>query len=304
MTSALQPYANARLLLFSNALPGVLESARSGRFVFEAFLKRLRQISSKDNSPGVDTGDFTYECYLTRGAVLPLTPTGPWDWLAADIRWSTAGTRPLSATTPELLAPCTGAIWLGPLAELTAPAALPAVSRGQLAAFSITEFGGLYGAGGIGSLTQPLLGERIQAALKPNRIVVTGSADSLRSLAETHGTTVTTLRSLNPDVPQEPSELLPAGHWLFIPRRRAAANAASGSALPQSFYTPESLAEYLQVSVSTVYSWNTSGYGPAFLKFGNLVRYSDAAVEAWLAERLEEQQLEEQQPEEPPAEGV
>ena len=72
--SALQPYANARILLFSNALPGVLDSERTGRFLFEGFIKRLRGISSKENAPGLDTGDFTYEGYLTRGAVLPLTP--------------------------------------------------------------------------------------------------------------------------------------------------------------------------------------------------------------------------------------
>jgi hypothetical protein len=30
----LQPYANARILLFSNAIPGVLDSTRTGRFVF------------------------------------------------------------------------------------------------------------------------------------------------------------------------------------------------------------------------------------------------------------------------------
>lgn len=36
--SALQPYANARILLFSNALPGVLDSERTGRFLFEGFI--------------------------------------------------------------------------------------------------------------------------------------------------------------------------------------------------------------------------------------------------------------------------
>ena len=66
-----RPYANARILLFSNAIPGVLDSARTGRFLFEGFLKRLRGISIKENAPGLDTGDFTYEGYLTRGAVLP-----------------------------------------------------------------------------------------------------------------------------------------------------------------------------------------------------------------------------------------
>lgn len=77
--SALQPYANARILLFSNVLPGVLDSERTGRFLFEGFIKRLRAISSKEYAPGLNTGDFTYEGYLTRGAVLPLTPSQPWD---------------------------------------------------------------------------------------------------------------------------------------------------------------------------------------------------------------------------------
>jgi hypothetical protein len=48
----------------------------------------------------------------------------------------------------------------------------------------VTEFGGLCGAGGIGSLTQPLLGERIQASLKPNRVVVVASGESLNLLGE------------------------------------------------------------------------------------------------------------------------
>jgi excisionase family DNA binding protein len=286
--SALQPYANARIVLFSNAIPGVLDSERTGRFLFEAFLKRLRGISSKENSPGVDTGDFTYEGYLTRGAVLPLTPSGPWDWLAAAISWSTTGIRPVSGTTPALLAPCFGAVWLGPLSELRSPGRLPSPSRAQLAAFSVTEFGGLYGAGGIGSLTQPLLGERVQAALKPNRVVVVASGESLNLLAERHLTTVTTLRGLNPTLTGKPSDPLPVGSWLFIPKRRAAANAdTSTTSLPAGFYTPETLATYLGVSLSTIYSWNSSGYGPPLVKLGNLVRYTYEDVELWLARHLE-----------------
>ena len=285
---ALQPYANARILLFSNAIPGVLDSERTGRFVFEGFLKRLRGISSKENSPGVDTGDFTYEGYLTRGAVLPLKPSQPWDWLAADVAWLTVGIRPVSATIPALLTPCFGAVWLGPLAELRTPGRLPSPSRGHLAAFSVTEFGGLYGAGGIGSLTHPLLGERIQAALKPNRVVVVASGESLNLLAERHLTTVTTLRGLNPTLTGKPSDPLPVGSWLFIPKRRAAANAdTSTTSLPAGFYTPETLAAYLGVSLSTIYSWNSSGYGPPFVKLGNLVRYTYEDVELWLARQME-----------------
>ncbi|MCX5967432.1 MAG: helix-turn-helix domain-containing protein [Cyanobacteria bacterium] len=286
--SALQPYANARLLLFSNALPGVLDSTRTGRFLFEGFLKRLRGISSKENAPGLDTGDFTYEGYLTRGALLPLSSSQPWDWLSSTISWSTSGIRPVSSSTPALLTPCFGAIWLGPLAELRSPGRLPSPGRGQLGAFSVTEFGGLYGAGGIGSLTQPLLGERIQAALKPNRIVVVASGESLNLLAERHLTTVTTLRGLNPTLTGRPSDPLPVGSWLFIPKRRAAANAdTSTTSLPAGFYTPETLASYLGVSLSTIYSWNSSGYGPPFVKLGNLVRYTYEDVELWLARQLE-----------------
>ena len=286
--SALQPYANARILLFSNAIPGVLDSSRTGRFVFEGFLKRLRGISSKENAPGLDTGDFTYEGYLTRGAVLALTPSQPWDWLGAAISWSTSGIRPMSATTPALLTPCFGAVWLGQLSELRSPGRLPSPGRGQLGAFSVTEFGGLYGAGGIGSLTQPLLGERIQAALKPNRVVVVASGDSLNVLAERHLTTVTTLRGLNPTLTGKPSDPLSVGSWLFIPKRRAAANAdTSTTSLPAGFYTPETLAASLGVSTSTIYSWNSSGYGPPFVKLGNLVRYTYEDVELWLARQLE-----------------
>ena len=286
--SALQPYANARILLFSNAIPGVLDSERTGRFLFEGFLKRLRGISSKENAPGLDTGDFTYEGYLTRGVVLPLTSSQPWDWLAAAISWSTSGIRPVSATTPALLTPCFGAVWLGPLTELRTPGLLPSPSRGQLAAFSVTEFGGLYGAGGIGSFTQPLLGERVQAALKPNRVAVVGTGDSLNVLAEHHGTTVTTLRGLNPSITARPSHQLPLGSWLFLPKRRAAANAdTSTTSRPAGFYTPETLASYLGVSLSTIYSWNSSGYGPPFVKLGNLVRYTYEDVDLWLARQLE-----------------
>jgi excisionase family DNA binding protein len=48
----------------------------------------------------------------------------------------------------------------------------------------------------------------------------------------------------------------------------------STTSLPAGFYTPETLASYLGVSLSTIYSWNSSGYGPPFVKLGNLVRYT------------------------------
>ena len=61
----------------------------------------------------------------------------------------------------------------------------------------------------------------------------------------------------------------------------------STTSLPAGFYTPETLASYLGISTSTIYSWNSSGYGPAFVKLGNLVRYTFKVVELWLARQLE-----------------
>ncbi|MFM7464677.1 MAG: hypothetical protein ACKO28_04260 [Cyanobium sp.] len=68
---------------------------------------------------------------LTRGAVLPLTPSGPLDWLAATIRWSTSGIRPVSATTPALLTPCFGAVWLAPWLSCSHPGGFPPPAAGS-----------------------------------------------------------------------------------------------------------------------------------------------------------------------------
>jgi hypothetical protein len=78
--------------------------------------------------------------------------------------------------------------------------------------------------------------------------------------------TVTTLRGLSPTITNRPSDQLPLGSWLFIPKRRAAANAdTSTTSLPSGIITPETLAAYLGVSLSTIYSWNSSGYGLPFV---------------------------------------
>jgi len=111
---------------------------------------------------------------------------------------------------------------------------------------------------------------------------------SVTALAERSGSTVATLRGLILTLTGRPSDPLPVGSWLFIPKRRAAANAdTSTTSLPSGFYTPETLATYLGVSLSTIYSWNSSGYGPPFVKLGNLVRYTYEDVEIWLARQLE-----------------
>ena len=40
------------------------------------------------------------------------------------------------------------------------------------------------------------------------------------------------------------------------------------------------------MSLLTVYSWNSSGYCPPFVKLGNLVRYTYEDVELWLARQV------------------
>jgi excisionase family DNA binding protein len=48
--------------------------------------------------------------------------------------------------------------------------------------------------------------------------------------------------------------------------------------------TPEQLAEWLSVKVSTVYQWTHTGYVP-FVKVGRLVRFNQDDVERWLKKR-------------------
>jgi hypothetical protein len=197
----LQPYANARLLLHVHQLPGRFDSPRLGRLVAEAFLARQRPVLETNQVLGLDAGDFSYQGYLCRCALLPDPPTNPWDWLASTISWSQIGLRAPLASGEYVQAPAMGDIWLGELASLSSPTgALPAGNRGQLAGLTVTEFGGIYGAGGIGALTQPLLGERLELVLKPNRIAVIQAGDTLLTIAERYGTTVDTLRSVNPDL--------------------------------------------------------------------------------------------------------
>ena len=49
--------------------------------------------------------------------------------------------------------------------------------------------------------------------------------------------------------------------------------------------TPEDLARMWQVSPGTIANWRTSKKGPEFVRIGGLVRYSPAAVNAWLAKQ-------------------
>lgn len=52
-----------------------------------------------------------------------------------------------------------------------------------------------------------------------------------------------------------------------------------------SLLTPEQVAEYLNVSRKTLYSWRMAGGGPPALKVGKYLRFERAAVDAWLRDQ-------------------
>ena len=89
-------------------------------------------------------GDVLLRGYLCRSAILPVSTSNTFDWLAAELDWATPGFRdeaPLpwdSTLLAKVQAPCQGVMWLGDLA--------------QLAGCLVQYFGADYGPGGIGHL--------------------------------------------------------------------------------------------------------------------------------------------------------
>ena len=174
----LQAFANARLLLNENARPGDINSPVIAAHVIECLLERAQYITAKLNTTGVETGDFTYNGYITRAAKLSATPG--FYWLSSELIWQQHGRRvastpiALSAAYPAkgslvtVVAPCDGLIWLGDLSLLN-PAGNPDVDPyAQYTKFAVLEFGAPFNDGGIGALVQPLIGERIYGTLTPN----------------------------------------------------------------------------------------------------------------------------------------
>jgi excisionase family DNA binding protein len=47
-------------------------------------------------------------------------------------------------------------------------------------------------------------------------------------------------------------------------------------------FGPKDLAEYLGVSIWTVYQWRSTAYGPRGFRVGRHVRYRRADVEKWI----------------------
>ena len=202
---ALQGVANARLLLHQLDYPGAVSGRSIARQAWEVSLKQVDLISSRDNGPGIDTGDILCEGFLCRAALLPARTTEPWDWLANELPWQEPGLRavldkPDAGLRSTIEVPADGLCWFGDLNGLTTPGSLPDQPRAVLAGVSLLLVGAAYGPGGIGSLLQAELGEAITVAIKPNRVQVIGPGHSLAVLAARYGTTVEALRQANPEL--------------------------------------------------------------------------------------------------------
>ena len=202
---ALQGVANARLLLHQLDYPGAVTAKPIARQAWEVSLKQVDLISSRDNGPGIETGDILCEGFLCRAALLPARTTEPWDWLGRELPWQEPGLRavleqPATGRRSTIEVPAEGLCWFGEMSGLTTPGSLPDQPRAVLAGVSLLLVGEAYGPGGIGALLQAELGEAISVAIKPNRVQVIGPGDTLAVLAARYGTTVEALRQVNPEL--------------------------------------------------------------------------------------------------------
>lgn len=55
--------------------------------------------------------------------------------------------------------------------------------------------------------------------------------------------------------------------------------------MERSWFNTKETSEYLGVAKATLDSMRTRGGGPTFKKFGRLVRYEKAALDAWIDSR-------------------
>jgi LysM repeat protein len=186
---ALQPYANARLCLFEVDRPESRNPVPIRRHVIDCFLEQGGIVSGYNDTALTDPGDVLLRGYLCRAAILPVSTSNTFDWLAAEQAWATPGFRDEAPL-------------LGDLALLQPEGGLPSGGRAQFAGCQVMHFGADYGPGGIGLLVQPLLGEAIQLVLRPHSVLVLRDGDTLNLIAERYGTTESKLRSLNPVLEQ------------------------------------------------------------------------------------------------------
>jgi hypothetical protein len=121
---ALQPYANARLCLFEVDRPESRNPVPIRRHVIDCFLEQQGIVGGYNDTALTDPGDVLLRGYLCRGAILPVSTSNTFDWLAAELDWATPGFREEAPLPwdPTLLgtvqAPCQGVMWLGDLALL------------------------------------------------------------------------------------------------------------------------------------------------------------------------------------------
>ncbi|WP_370074840.1 helix-turn-helix transcriptional regulator [Nocardioides sp.] len=77
---------------------------------------------------------------------------------------------------------------------------------------------------------------------------------------------------------------------VFGPRRRGNASSRSPRLVDaQELWDIDDVASYLGVTKQTIYSWRTTGYGPAGFRVGKHLRWGAATVINWTV-RLEENQ--------------
>jgi excisionase family DNA binding protein len=60
----------------------------------------------------------------------------------------------------------------------------------------------------------------------------------------------------------------------------------------EKMITIEEFAEALGVPVQTVYSWNSQGVGPRYVKVGKHCRFRPAEIQKWLESRTVDRQRE------------
>ena len=240
LPTPLAEFASIRLLLPVLDYPRAKQPATLAWHVLEVFVKQRKLLTSRDGGPGQDTGDLLCSGFLTFGAELPAPLPGPWAWLDAALPWQTSATRPVHTPAPRPLpqppnpenpqAPenfwqprprvvepplSLGVAWLGDLSVLHSPGVLPLQPRAQLVGCSLLTVGFPFGEGGIGALTQPQLGEALEFVLKPQRVLATEPGDTLQLIADRYGTTVQTLRDLNPNLLPEDTVLTEEGDTLL-----------------------------------------------------------------------------------------
>ena len=90
---ALQPYANARLCLFEVDRPESRNPVPIRRHVIDCFLEQSGIVSGYNDTALTDPGDVLLRGYLCRAAILPVSTSNTFDWLAAELDWATPGFR-------------------------------------------------------------------------------------------------------------------------------------------------------------------------------------------------------------------